>query len=88
MSDFDPSELDKIIHENRGKPTRSITDRLDHVTGYLHGISVGQDRLNEKAERSAAWSQGAANQLSAIRGLLVVITICAVAVTWKIVFAG
>lgn len=88
MSDFDPSELQKIIHENRVKPTRSIVDRLDHVTGYLHALSVGQDRLNEKAERAASWSQGAANQLSAIRGLLVVISICAVAVTWKVVFAS
>lgn len=88
MSDFDPSELEKIIRENRVKPTTSIIGRLDQMTGYLHGLSVGQDRLNEKAERSAAWSQGATNQLSAIRGLLVVITICAVAVTWKVVFAS
>jgi hypothetical protein len=88
MSDFDPAELEKIIRENRVKPTTSIIGRLDHVTGYLHSLSTGQDRLNERAERSASWTQGVANQLAAIRGILIVIMVCAIAVTWKVVFAS
>lgn len=88
MSDIDPSELGKIIRENRVKPTTAIVDRLDQVTGYLYSLSTGQDRLNENAERSAAWSQGATSQLAAIRGILIVIMICAIAVAWKIVFAS
>lgn len=88
MSDFDPSEILKIIGENRVKPTDSIIGRLDQVTGHLYGLSTGQDRLNEKAERTASWSQGAANQLAAIRGMLFVIMICALAITWKVVFAS
>ena len=88
MSDFDPSELEKIIRENRVKPTAAIVDRLDRLAGSLHSVSLGQDQLNEKMERAANWTQGATNQLSAIRGLLIAITICAVAVTWKVVFAS
>lgn len=88
MSDFDPEELQKIIRDNRVRPTKAIIDRLDLVTSHLHGLSTSPDSLNEKVERSASWTQGAANQLATIRGMVAVIMVCAVAIAWKVVFAS
>lgn len=88
LTEFDPEELQKIIRNNRVKPTKAVIDRLDHLSGHLSSIATHMGSLNEKAERSASWTQGAANQLAAIRGMVVVIMICAVAIAWKVVFGS
>lgn len=81
---FDPEDLTKHFHKPASVEER-IFDRVDQLNNFQFSHASKLDLIAANTNRTANWTQGVANQLSQIRGLLSVVIILLAVIAWKLV---